>query len=40
MAQAAELLDWSVSKVKVRSHRARKKLRQVLAKALPLETGL
>jgi RNA polymerase sigma-70 factor, ECF subfamily len=34
-AEAAELLDWSVIRVKVYSHRARKKLRKILAAILP-----
>jgi RNA polymerase sigma-70 factor (ECF subfamily) len=34
-AEAAELLRWSVPKVKIRAHRARKKLRKTLAAALP-----
>jgi RNA polymerase sigma-70 factor, ECF subfamily len=33
-AEAAALLDWSVTRVKVQAHRARKKLRQILAKIL------
>jgi RNA polymerase sigma-70 factor (ECF subfamily) len=32
-AEAAELLRWSVSKVKIRAHRARKKLRKTLLEA-------
>ncbi len=35
MAEAAELLDWSVIRTKVQSHRARHKLRKILAKILP-----
>jgi RNA polymerase sigma-70 factor, ECF subfamily len=35
VAEAAELLDWSVIRVKVQSHRARKKLRRILADTLP-----
>jgi RNA polymerase sigma-70 factor (ECF subfamily) len=35
VAEAAELLDWSVIRIKVQSHRARKKLRKILAKILP-----
>jgi DNA-directed RNA polymerase specialized sigma24 family protein len=34
-AEAAELLDWSVIRTKVQSHRARKKLRKILGKILP-----
>ena len=34
-AEAAELLRWSVSKVKIRAHRARKKLRKTLSEAIP-----
>jgi RNA polymerase sigma-70 factor (ECF subfamily) len=34
-AEAAELLDWSVIRIKVQAHRARKKLRKILAKILP-----
>ncbi len=34
-AEAAELLRWSVSKVKIRAHRARKKLRKILSEAIP-----
>jgi len=39
VAEAAALLDWSVTRVKVQSHRARKKLRKVLAKILPRGTA-
>ncbi len=35
VAEAAELLDWSVIRIKVQSHRARKKLRKILAEILP-----
>jgi RNA polymerase sigma-70 factor, ECF subfamily len=35
VAEAAELMDWSVIRTKVQSHRARKKLRKILAKILP-----
>ncbi len=35
VAEAAELLDWSTIRVKVQSHRARKKLRKILGKILP-----
>ena len=35
VAEAADLLGWSVIRTKVQSHRARKKLRKVLAKCLP-----
>jgi RNA polymerase sigma-70 factor (ECF subfamily) len=38
-AEAAALLDWSVTRVKVQSHRARKKLRKILAKILPQGTA-
>ena len=34
-AEAADLLRWSVPKVKIRAHRARKKLRKALADAIP-----
>jgi RNA polymerase sigma-70 factor (ECF subfamily) len=34
-AEAADLLHWSVPKVKIRAHRARKKLRKTLADAIP-----
>lgn len=34
-AEAAELLDWSVIRIKVQAHRARKKLRKILAEILP-----
>jgi len=34
-AEAAELLDWSIIRIKVQSHRARKKLRKILAEILP-----
>ena len=33
-AEAAELLDWSVIRIKVQAHRARKKLRKILAEIL------
>jgi RNA polymerase sigma-70 factor, ECF subfamily len=39
VAEAAALLDWSVTRVKVQSHRARKKLRKILAKILPRGTA-
>ena len=39
VAEAAALLDWSVTRVKVQSHRARKKLRKILAKILPQGTA-
>jgi RNA polymerase sigma-70 factor, ECF subfamily len=39
MAEAATLLDWSLVRVKVQSHRARKKLRKILAKILPQGTA-
>ena len=35
VAEAAELLEWSATRVKVQSHRARKKLRKILMKILP-----
>jgi RNA polymerase sigma-70 factor, ECF subfamily len=35
VAEAAKFLDWSVIRVKVQSHRARKKLRKILADILP-----
>jgi RNA polymerase sigma-70 factor (ECF subfamily) len=35
VAEAAALLDWSVTRVKVQSYRARKKLRKIIAKILP-----
>jgi len=35
VAEAAKLLDRSVIRIKVQSHRARKKLRKILAKILP-----
>jgi RNA polymerase sigma-70 factor (ECF subfamily) len=35
VAETAELLHWSVPKVKIRAYRARKKLRKVLADAIP-----
>ncbi len=34
-AEAARLLRWSVAKVKIRAHRARKKLRKTLEEVLP-----
>jgi len=34
-AEAAKLLDWSVVRIKVQAHRARKKLRKILAEILP-----
>jgi RNA polymerase sigma-70 factor (ECF subfamily) len=34
-AEAAELLHWSVPKVKIRAYRARKKLRKTLSDAIP-----
>jgi RNA polymerase sigma-70 factor (ECF subfamily) len=34
-AEAAELLHWSVPKVKIRAYRARKKLRKTLSNAIP-----
>jgi RNA polymerase sigma-70 factor (ECF subfamily) len=39
VAEAAELLDWSVTRVKVQSHRARKKLRKIITKILPQGTA-
>ena len=39
VAEAAALLDWSVIRVKVQSHRARKKLRKILSKILPQGTA-
>ena len=39
VAEAAALLDWSVTRVKVQSHRARKKLRKILSKILPQGTA-
>jgi RNA polymerase sigma-70 factor, ECF subfamily len=39
VTEAAELLDWSVTRVKVQSHRARKKLRKILARILPQGTA-
>jgi len=39
VAEAAELLDWSVIRIKVQSHRARKKLRKILSKILPQGTA-
>ena len=38
-AEAAELLRWSVSKVKIRAYRARKKLRKSLSEFLPDREG-
>lgn len=35
VAEAAELMGWSVIRIKVQSHRARKKLRNILAGILP-----
>jgi RNA polymerase sigma-70 factor, ECF subfamily len=35
VAEAAALLDWSLTRVKVQSYRARKKLRKIIAKILP-----
>ncbi|MEJ2069010.1 MAG: RNA polymerase sigma factor [Syntrophobacterales bacterium] len=35
VAEAAELMGWSVIRIKVQSHRARKKLRKILAEILP-----
>jgi len=35
IAEAAELLRWSVPKVKIRAYRARKKLRKTLSDAIP-----
>jgi RNA polymerase sigma-70 factor (ECF subfamily) len=35
MAEAAKLMGWSTVRTKVQSHRARKKLRKILAQALP-----
>ena len=35
VAEAAALLDWSVTRVKVQAYRARKKLRKIIAKILP-----
>ena len=35
VAEAAELMGWSVIRIKVQSHRARKKLRKILAGILP-----
>jgi RNA polymerase sigma-70 factor, ECF subfamily len=35
VAEAAELLDWSATRVKVQSYRARKKLRKILTEILP-----
>ena len=35
VAEAADLLNWSVIRTKVQSHRARKKLRKILTKILP-----
>jgi RNA polymerase sigma-70 factor (ECF subfamily) len=35
VAEAAELLRWSVPKVKIRAYRARKKLRKTLSDAIP-----
>lgn len=35
LAEAAELLGWSLARVKVQSYRARRKLRRVLEKVLP-----
>ena len=35
IAEAAELLHWSVPKVKIRAYRARKKLRKTLSDAIP-----
>lgn len=37
--EAATLLDWSITRVKVQSHRARKKLRKILATILPQGTA-
>jgi len=36
VAEAAKLLGWSVPNVKIRSHRAKKKLRKILSEALPV----
>ena len=38
-AEAAALLDWSVTRVKVQSYRARKKLRKIISKILPQGTA-
>lgn len=35
VAEAAELLEWSIPNVKVRSFRARRKLRKILLRAIP-----
>lgn len=35
VAEAAELMGWSVIRTKVQSHRARKKLRKIIAEVLP-----
>ena len=35
VAEAAELLEWSISNVKVRSFRAKRKLRKILLRAMP-----
>ena len=40
VAEAAKFLGWSVPNVKIRSHRAKKKLRKVLSKALPGDRGV
>lgn len=36
VAEAAKLLGWSVPNVKIRSHRAKKKLRKILSEAVPV----
>jgi len=39
MAEAAELMGWSVISIKVQAHRSRKKLRKILAEILPRGTA-
>jgi RNA polymerase sigma-70 factor (ECF subfamily) len=39
MAEAAELMGWSVIRTKVQAHRSRKKLRKILAEILPRGTA-
>ena len=40
VAEAAALLDWSVTRVKVQSHRARKKLRKILGENSSPRNGM
>lgn len=39
VAESAELLGWSIPKVKIQSYRARRKLRKILTKILPPNKG-